>query len=287
MTEGSTPTNPSAGTDAAAPVNSPTNSCPQNCPRCCEPITEAQAREVFPSAPADKISSLVSAFNEAYLKFEINTCLRKAHFFAQIKQEVGASITSQAESLNYNPAGLKNTFGYFKRNPREADRLGRTPGHPAEQEAIANRAYGDRNGNGNIASGDGWRFRGKGFIQLTGRGNYQNAQNEINRRYPGSGIDIMANENDILTTRGAMISAMAFWTMNNLNLKADRGDQGSHVDAITAVVNLRTHSYADRRTNFTGTKRTFRVPECPNRTVSLPARTTTAKKTAKKTARRR
>lgn len=290
MSEGAAPTNPSSGTDAAANVNAPENSCPAKCPRCAAQITEAQVREIFPSAAADKISGVTSSFNDAYLKFEINTCLRKAHFFAQIKQEVGASIATAAENMNYNPQGLRNTFGYFQRNPREADLYGRTSAHPANQQAIANRAYANRLGNGDVASGDGWKYRGKGYIQLTGKENYQRVQNEIDRKYPGSGVDIIANENDILTPKGAMVSAMAFWTLNSLNLKADRGDQGTHVDAITAVVNLRTHSYADRRTNFTGTKRTFKVDECPDRVISLPlgnARKTAAKAPAKTAAKRK
>lgn len=270
MTEGAAPTNPTSGTDATAKVDSPENSCPAKCPRCAEKITEAQVKEVFPSAEADKISGVTSSFNDAYLKFEINTCLRKAHFFAQIKQEVGESIATAAENMNYSPEGLKKTFGYFKKNPAEADLYGRTKDHAADQEAIGNRAYANRLGNGDIASGDGWKYRGKGYIQLTGKTNYQNVQNEIDKKYPGSGVDIIANDGDILTTKGAMVSAMAFWTLNNLNTKADQGDKDSHVDAITAVVNFHTHSYADRRTNFAGTKKTFKVDECPERVLSLP-----------------
>jgi putative chitinase len=270
MTAAATPTNPSAGTDAAAQANSPVNSCPAECPRCRAPITTAKMKEIFPSAPDAKINSITTAFNDAYLKFDINTCLRKAHFFAQIKQEVGESINAVAESLNYPPDRLRSTFSYFSRNPAESERLGRTRAHPADQQAIANRAYANRNGNGDIASGDGWKFRGKGYIQVTGRSNYQNVQNEINRRYPGSGVDIMANEGDILTPKGAMVSAMAFWTMNNLNLKADRGDQDTHVNAITEVVNFHTHTYAQRRAHFRLTKRVFQVPECPARTINLP-----------------
>jgi len=284
MTDEAKPTNPASGTDAATPVTSPENSCPLKCPRCTEKLTEAQAKEIFPSAEADKISGLVSSFNDAYLKFEITTCLRKAHFFAQIKQEVGESIKAKEESLNYDAAGLKKTFGYFQAHPKEADTLGRHKGHAAEQEAIANRAYGDRLGNGDIASGDGWRYRGKGYIQLTGKSNYKNVQAEIDKRYPGSGIDIVANEGDISTDKGAMLSAMGFWTLNNLNVKADAGDKDEHVNAITAVVNSKTHSYAERRANFKVTKKTFKVDMCQDRKLQLPllGDNTTKKKKKKK-----
>jgi putative chitinase len=169
MSEGAAPTNPSSGTDAAANVNAPENSCPAKCPRCAAQITEAQVKEIFPSAAADKISGVTSSFNDAYLKFEINTCLRKAHFFAQIKQEVGASIATAAENMNYSPDGLRNTFGYFQRNPREADLYGRTKAHPANQQAIGNRAYANRLGNGDVASGDGWKYRGKAIFSSPAR----------------------------------------------------------------------------------------------------------------------
>jgi len=271
MTEEATPTDPSAGADADAPVDSPVNSCPAECPRCRAKVTTAQLKEIFPSATDDKISDMESAFNDAYLKFDINTCLRKAHFFAQVKEEVGDAIQSKAENMNYSPEGLKNTFSYFRRNPAEAELYGRVKGvHAADQEAIANRAYANRNGNGDIASGDGWKYRGKGYIQLTGKGNYQSVQDEIDKRYPGSGVDIIANEDDILTTKGAMISAMGFWTSNNLNLKADQGDKDEHVNAITAVVNKSTDSYADRREHFKQTKKTFKVDECQARPFAFP-----------------
>lgn len=271
MTDEATPTDPSAGADADAPVDSPVNSCPAECPRCRAKVTTEQLKEIFPSATDDKISDMASAFNDAYLKFDINTCLRKAHFFAQVKQEVGDAIESKAENLNYSPQGLKNNFRYFRKHPDEADLYGRVKGaHAADQEAIANRAYANRNGNGDIASGDGWKYRGKGYIQLTGKGNYQDVQNEIDTRDPGSGIDIIANEDDILTTKGAMLSAMGFWTLNELNLKADQGDKDSHVDAITAVVNKNTDSYEERQENFKQTKKTFKVDECQARPFTLP-----------------
>ncbi|EYF01846.1 Hypothetical protein CAP_7727 [Chondromyces apiculatus DSM 436] len=258
------PTSPSAGADASKPADSAVNSCPVGCPRCKAKITKEQLKEIFTSASDDKLTEVANAFNEAFEKFEINTCLRKAHFFAQVREEVGPTVKSLAENMNYSVDGLKGTFKYFRDNPQEAALYGRSKGQAANQEAIGNRAYANRLGNGDAASGDGWKYRGKGFIQLTGRSNYQNVQNEIDRRYPGSGVDIMANEGDILTVKGGMISAMGFWTLNNLNTKADMGARDADVDRITAVVNKHTHSYAERKTHFKTTKKVFKVPECPN-----------------------
>lgn len=223
------------------------------------PLTSSQLSTIFPQAGAGAKDEFRAVFNRFYKFFFLDTPLRRAHFFGQILEEVGSGITATTESLNYTPQALISTFSYFANHPAEATQYGRVgnspytgPGeHPADQEAIANRAYANRNGNGDIASGDGWNYRGKGYIQLTGRGNYNSVQTEIQTRVPNSGIDIIANPNDILTTKGGLISAMAFWSVNNLHQLADNGQAGSDVDAITAIVNLYTDSYQDRRNHFT------------------------------------
>ncbi|WP_281991298.1 glycoside hydrolase family 19 protein [Aquimarina aggregata] len=134
-------------------------------------ITKDQLKEIFTTATDSRINELRDEFNNAFDKFSINTCLRKAHFFAQIREEVGANISTFSENLNYSVQSLKDTFSYFRNNPEEAELYGRSDEHPADQEAIGNRAYANRLGNGDIDSGDGWNYRGKGYIQLTGRTN--------------------------------------------------------------------------------------------------------------------
>lgn len=266
------PTDPSAGADATTPVDSAVASCPVGCPRCTAEITTEQLKQIFGSASDEAIEGMKDAFNAAFKKFSIDTCLRKSHFFAQILQEVGASIQTKAESLNYKDTALKDHFRYFRNNPAEATLYGRNADHPADQQAIANRAYANRNGNGDIASGDGWLYRGKGYIQLTGKGNYQAVQTEIDAKYPGSGVDIVANEGDILTVKGAMISAMGFWSMNNINGAADGGEADDDVDAVTAIVNKHTDTYAKRRTNFGVTKVAFKLAECTNHAAATASK---------------
>ena len=95
-----------------------------------------------------------------YKKFNINTCIRRCHFLAQIRQEAGAKLEiSEGENLNYSAELLKSKdkgpFKYFKEHPDEAEKYGRTETHKANPEAIANRAYANRNGNGDITSGIG------------------------------------------------------------------------------------------------------------------------------------
>jgi putative chitinase len=171
---------------------------------------------------------------------------------------------------------------YFKSHPDEADTYGKSDGQKADGEGIANRAYAGRNGNGDIASGDGYKYRGGGLIQLTGKGNFEDVQKEIDAKDPGSGIDIVAREGDIRTAKGAMISAMAFWSKHGLNGKAEAGATGAVVDSITRVVNKSTKSYPQRRSHFLVTKKVFRVLECVNLVQAAPAKKKGKKKGRKK-----
>lgn len=258
------PTDPTAGPDAASSVDSPVASCP-GCPRCTAKITSEQLKEIFTTASDEAIDDMKGAFNDAYEKFSINTCLRKSHFFAQIREEVGGSIKSRVEDLHYREAALKKTFSYFRDRPEEAALYGRNDDHGADPVEIGNRAYANRNGNGDVASGDGYKYRGKGYIQLTGKGNYQAVQDEIDAKYPESGVDIIANEDDILTPKGGMVSAMAYWSMNNINAAADEGETDADVDGVTDIVNSGTSSREDRKTHFKTAKVAFRLAECTNK----------------------
>jgi putative chitinase len=280
------PANPLTAPDAAGVINSAVAGCPIDCPRCHAPITSAQLKEIYTTASDDRIEAAKTAFNEAFEKFSINRCVRKAHLFAQSLKEVGSGMVG-AEDLHYRAAALKTgtIFGYFGKHPDEADLYGKNDEHGSDPEAIANRAYGGRLGNGDIASGDGWRYRGQGFIQITGKETYQHVQTEIDAKDPGSGVDIIATDTDIATAKGGMLSAMGYWSWKKLNGKADLGATDKVVNSITAVINLNTdaQSYADRRSNFKKTSKTFRVPECVNLVQAAPA----AKKGGSKKKRRK
>lgn len=231
-------------------------------------IIEEDFKKIFPKATSEKREEVLEVFNKYCCAFEINTALRASHFFAQVKEEVGENINYQNESLNYSAIRLKAPkdtriidydgkekpaadFSYFRKNHIDADRYGASSTQKANQEMIANLAYANRNGNGDFKSGDGWNFRGKGFIQLTGKGNYTNAQKEIKSRIPNSQIDIIKNPESILTIEGAMVSSMAYWTMKGLNKKSDNASWNrNNVDNITDVVNSATSSKEDRKRHF-------------------------------------
>jgi putative chitinase len=222
-------------------------------------ITSAVLKQIFPGADDARIGELQDAFNQGSVAFQVDTPLRKAHFFAQVLEEVGQSASTREENMNYASTALGKLFSYFRSNPAEAEQYGRTSAHAANQQAIANRAYADKLGNGNVASGDGWRYRGKGYIQLTGKANYQSAQAHIDSKLPGSGINIIVNEADILSVKGAMFTAMAFFSLHNIDAISDTGSSDAIVDKVTAVVNKNTPSYADRRAHFHQMKVVFQV----------------------------
>jgi putative chitinase len=168
-------------------------------------------------------------------KFQINTPLRLAHFLAQCGHESGGFRVTQ-ENLNYSAKGLAGIFKkYF---PTEA---AATP-YARQPQKIANKVYANRMANGSEASGDGYKFRGRGYIQLTGRDNYTQFGKAI-------GEDI-ANNPDAVSSNYALLSAAWFWSKNGLNKLADGGATDAVVTSITKRVNGGTIGLADRIKHF-------------------------------------
>lgn len=178
--------------------------------------------------------SVVSQIPQISEKFQINTKLRLAHFLAQAAHESGGFKALQ-ENLNYSADSLKAVFGkYFPGNLNES--------YARKPEKIANKVYGGRMGNGNEASGDGWKFRGRGYIQLTGKVNYQAFSTAI-------GEDCVATP-DLVATKYPLASAGWFFSKNGLNAVADKGATEEVVKLITKSVNGGYHGLADRQSWF-------------------------------------
>ncbi len=191
--------------------------------------------------------------------FKVETDLRRMHFFAQMREEVGVGFKlSRAESLNYRCAALVKLFSWFKKRPKVSQALGRCNGHTADQQAIANRVYANRLGNGDIESGDGWRTIGRGAFQLTGTTNYKRISNVIYER-TGIMLDFYKHPELLLTPAGAILSAMAFWYDNKLWEKADQGSSNRSINAVTRKVNRYTHSYKNRIEHFRYIQRVLQV----------------------------
>lgn len=168
-------------------------------------------------------------------KFQINTPLRLAHFLAQCGHESGG-FKAVSENLNYGAKGLLGTFKkYF---PTEAKALE----YERKPEKIANLVYGGRMGNGPEASGDGFKYRGRGYIQLTGKDNYVAFDKVVAE-------DITANP-DLVATKYPLLSAAWFWNSRGLNALADKGTTDADVTAITKKVNGGTIGLPDRIKHF-------------------------------------
>ena len=167
-------------------------------------------------------------------KFQINTPLRLAHFLAQCGHESG-NFRAVQENLNYSADGLKRIFPkYFPGNLAES--YARNP------EKIASKVYGGRMGNGDESTKEGFKFRGRGYIQLTGKANYTAFAKAI-------GEDTVSNP-DLVATKYPLASAAWFFSKNGLNSIADRGADSATVTAVTKRVNGGTMGLADRIKHF-------------------------------------
>ncbi len=185
------------------------------------------------------------AITAAMTKYGITTPLRQAHFLAQTGHE-SLGFQKLEEGLNYRYGALLALFGN-RITKADAMKYGRVDGginaHPANQKMIANVIYANRNGNGDINSGDGYRYRGRGLIQITGKANYSALVKQL-------GVDIV-NDPDKLTTYSlAAESAAAWWSNHNLNKLADADD----VLAITKTINGGTNGLDDRQSRLTKAK---------------------------------
>jgi len=179
--------------------------------------------------------AVIAQIPDTAKKFEINTPLRLAHFLAQCGHESGGFRATQ-ENLNYSASGLKGIFGKYFKEAGLAESYQRNP------QKIASRVYGGRMGNGPESTGDGYKFRGRGYIQLTGKDNYTAFGKAINE-------DMTANP-DKVASHYALLSAAWFFNKNGLHKIADQGSTDAVVTSITKRVNGGTIGLADRIKHF-------------------------------------
>lgn len=178
---------------------------------------------------------VLSQIPETVEKFKLNTPLRLAHFLAQCAHESG-NWKLKVENLNYSAPALQSVFRKYFVNEATAAQYARKP------QMIANKVYASRMSNGDEASGDGWKFRGRGYIQLTGKQNY-------------TSFNAVVQENiletpDLVADKYPLLSAAWFWDANKLNALADKGATDADVTAITKRVNGGTHGLDDRLSKF-------------------------------------
>jgi putative chitinase len=168
-------------------------------------------------------------------KFGVSNPLRLSHFLAQCGHESG-HFKFVVENLNYSADGLKKVFPKYFPTIDVASKYARQP------EKIANKVYGNRMGNGDESSGDGFKFRGRGYIQLTGKNNYTAFDKFVED-------DILANP-DLVATKYPLMSAAFFFHTNKLWDICDKGHGHEVVLAVTKRVNGGTIGLADRQKHF-------------------------------------
>ena len=210
-----------------------------------KPIVIKEDKVITPPSPSssgfklDKLKghipdSVIEQIPDTAKKFNITTPLRLAHFLSQCGHESGG-FKLVNENVNYSAAGLKGIFGkYFPGNLAES--------YARQPQKIASRVYGGRMGNGAESTGDGYKFRGRGYIQLTGKDNYTRFGKFI-------GEDTVANP-DLVATKYPLASAAFFFDSNKLWSICDKGSDNATVTAVTKRVNGGTIGLADRIKHF-------------------------------------
>ena len=191
---------------------------------------------------APRAVPFLNSINAAIERFGIAPAASEAAFLAQMLHE-SANFTRMVENLNYSPAALMSTFNSSSRTRFTVDMAtmyGRIAVHPANQEMIANIAYANRMGNGSIESGDGWRYRGRGPGQLTGRNNYEACGKAL-------GLDLVGCPDQVAQPEVGCLAFAWFWSIGNktgrsLNSLAVAG----RIDEISITVNGGTLGLPER-----------------------------------------
>jgi putative chitinase len=196
-------------------------------------LTLSQLKQLLPKNPY--VEHWHHALEQLFPDYDINTPRRMAAFIAQCAHESGGFMVLK-ENLNYKPASLRKLFSkYFPTDELAQQYCSK----PNKQAAIANRIYGGRMGNGDESSGDGYRFCGRGLIQLTGRSNYQSFADSLEMK-------IEDVPEYLATFEGAAQSACWFWETNKLNQWADAGD----ILTLTKRINGGTIGLEDRKKHY-------------------------------------
>jgi len=186
-------------------------------------ITGQQLRTLLPTTPQSILDKVASGITTTGDKFHMNSINRLAGFVAQCAHE-SCNFRLTVENLNYSSHGLRAIFPKYFPTDMIANAYARKP------QAIANRVYASRMGNGDEASGDGFRYRGRGFIQITGKNNYLLFSSYVQKMLPTT-VDFCE------TIEGALLSANWYWETHNINATCDVNDIVTMTKKINGGVN--------------------------------------------------
>lgn len=252
-----------------------------NCPRCEEEITLKHLEDIFGAHSSSK------AFREEVVKYlnqfikqrentdkpiHLNTCLRKAHFFAQVGAEtlgINTDWIVETDVMPYTPTNIRNRSIFGERSGI-LERRGQIETFCEErpQKKLLSFLYagenGFGNGNGNEASGDGYKYRGRGLKQLTGKDNYINASKTFKDIFPDEYVDLEANPDIVKEAKYAVLSAIAYWEKHEIWKTADtlKESTDANIQKIRRMVNGGLAGWREAKTFFEKGVQVFKVNEC-------------------------
>lgn len=205
----------------------------------CIAVTPAMLKQIFTEAPDSLLRSVAEEINASITVGKVDSEFRLTHFMGQALQEAGTKMRLQ-ENLNYSARRLRQVFSYYRNRPGEAEN------DAGDAESIANNVYDDANRSassrlGNTEPGDGWRYRGRGLKQLTGRYNYR-VFTELHTSIWGENVDFEANPELLDQPRYAVRSGLGFWVQHRLYETADEGISEAATNRITEAINRYTNS---------------------------------------------
>jgi len=218
-------------------------------------ITHAQLKQIFPAADDGDIEVVLNEINGRLIEFKLDTRLRQRHFFAQIKGEVGPAMKGVSESWEYSPAALKSFSVYYRNHPTEAetdgylkDASGRIV-RRANQQEIGRKHFQKLNGNRSSNPDDGYNFRGRGLIQITGFEKYNGFMRDYPKYWQGSAPRTVAEPDLINEMPNAIRSAVWFW-LYKTPYSNDKGNGLGDVAGVTYKVNGGYTGLAEREAAY-------------------------------------
>ena len=273
-----------------------------SCPRCTAPVTVAQLRELFPDVEEDTLKTVADTYTKYMKELQMDTCWNKAHFFAQAAIETGFKLhIKNGENMNYKSEEdlyekfpsrffegkmVNNEFvplvdpkaEFRDKNDRvfkskelsqKASKLIKS--NPRDQN-IANFVYANRYGNGNEASGDGWRFRGSGLIQLTFKDNFKMVNNKIEKLWGKSILTDSGAEEVRKELELAVLTSMGYFAAKEANRKANGASSDQQIKEVCLKVgndvdikinNRKTKNHEEKKRFFKDkSSKTFKTNEC-------------------------
>ena len=205
-------------------------------------ITYEQLRSIFPEANKAHLDIVLDEVNSNFERFKLNTRTRQRHFFSQIRGEVGVTMEGRTESWEYSPAVLRSFSSYYRANPQESEVDGYQKDSKgkiirrADQQAIGRKHFQKLNGNRSSNPSDGFNFRGRGLIQITGYEKYNGFKSEYSSYWSGDVPDAVEQPNVINMMPTAIRSALWFWFKYKVYL-CDNNNGFSDVPSVTKRVN--------------------------------------------------